>query len=95
MTLQMFPASPVCIFYIRFCFIGAGHYRGSDVLRETCAKLGMSTKLMRSTKIRKFVSTNAQLLLLNATEREWLNDHMGHTEAVDKQWYRYVWPGPF
>ena len=43
---------------------------------------------IRSTKVRKYTATVAQVLDLKGNELEWLANHMGHDLSVHKQYYR-------
>ena len=43
---------------------------------------------IRSTKLRKYISTVTQISALNDTEMEWLWNHMGHSIQIHKQYYR-------
>ena len=45
-------------------------------------------QLIRSTKLRKHVATIAQILVLNGDELGHLSNHLGHSEAVHKTFYR-------
>ena len=44
--------------------------------------------LIRSTKLRKHVATIAQILVLNGDELGHLSNHLGHSEAVHRDFYR-------
>lgn len=43
---------------------------------------------IRSTKVRKYTATVAQVLDLSGNEVEWLANHMGHDLSIHKQYYR-------
>ena len=44
--------------------------------------------LIKSTKLRKYVATVAQIIDLERNELEWLANHLGHNLDVHKQYYR-------
>ena len=44
--------------------------------------------LIRSTKLRKYIATVAQVAALKDGELEWLSAHMGHSVGVHKDFYR-------
>ena len=67
--------------------------RGCDALRElvdNCKLIHNLQKphLIRSTKLRKHVATIAQILVLNGDELGHLSNHLGHSEAVHRDFYR-------
>ena len=69
------------------------YIRGGDVLREfveQCHSQHPLKKpyLIRSTKLRKHVSTIAQILILSGEQLIHLSNHLGHSEAVHRQFYR-------
>ena len=69
------------------------YIRGGDVLREfveQCHSKHPLKKpyLIRSTKLRKHVSTIAQILILSGEQLIHLSNHLGHSEAVHRQFYR-------
>jgi hypothetical protein len=45
-------------------------------------------ELVRSTKLRKYVATVAQIGALTDGEMEWLAEHLGHSVTVHKEFYR-------
>ena len=66
---------------------------GCNLLRELVDKCLLSyelqkPQLIRSTKIHKHVATIAQILVLNGEELGHLSNHLGHSEAVHKEFYR-------
>ena len=69
------------------------HLRGCDALRDLVEKCHFIHKLkkpllIRSTKLRKHVATVAQFLVLSGDELGHLSNHLGHSEAVHKEFYR-------
>ena len=67
--------------------------RGCDVLRELVTECCLTceikkTHLIKSTKLRKHVATIAQIMILDTGELGHLSNHMGHSEAVHKDFYR-------
>ena len=65
------------------------HVRGWEVVHEIAHKAFLKKpELMTSTKIRKHMTTVLQLLDMNATELEWVTEHLGHTADVHHIWYR-------
>ena len=44
--------------------------------------------LLRSTKLRKYAATVAQISSLTNIELEWLSNHLGHSVDVHKEYYR-------
>ena len=63
--------------------------RGWDVLNDVSQKANLEKpELITSTKIRKHIATVLQLMVLNKAELSWITDHLGHSAAVHKQWYR-------
>ena len=66
------------------------HHRGSKELNDLVGKCNGLQKphLMKSTKLRKHVATVAQILVLNGDELGHLSNHLGHSEAVHKEFYR-------
>ena len=69
------------------------HLRGCDALRDLVEKCLLTYELkkphlIRSTKLRKHVATVAQILVLNGDELGHLSNHLGHSEAVHKEFYR-------
>ena len=76
-----------------FSNIALGPMRGCDVIRALVEKCGLTCELkkphlMKSTQLRKHVATIAQILVLNEGELGHISNHMGHSEAVHKDFYR-------
>ena len=44
--------------------------------------------MFTATQMRKYVATTIQLLDMTESELRLLTDHLGHSVAVHKQWYR-------
>ena len=70
-----------------------GFNRGCDVLRELVTECCLTCEikkpsLITSTKLRKHVATVAQIMILNTGELGHLSNHMGHSEAVHREFYR-------
>ena len=66
--------------------------RGCDAVRELVNEYSPKYKfqkphLIRSTKLRKHVSTVAQILILSGEQLLSLPNHFGHSEAVHRQFY--------
>ena len=71
----------------------SNYIRGGDVLRELVEQCHSKHPLkkpylIKSTKLRKHVSTIAQILVLSGEELVHLSNHLGHSEAVHRQFYR-------
>ena len=72
----------------------AGNFiRGSDCLRELVEQCHLKHTLkkpflIRSTLLRKHVSTIAQILVLSADEKGHLSNHLGHSDEVHRQFYK-------
>ena len=69
------------------------HLRGCDALRDLVEKCRVTYNLkkphlIRSTNLRRHVATVAQILVLNGDELGHLSNHMGHSEAIHKEFYR-------
>ena len=69
------------------------HIRGCDVLRDLVGKCDnkhplQKPKRIRSTILRKHVATIAQILVMNESDLGDLSNHMGHSDAVHKQYYK-------
>ena len=67
--------------------------RGGDAVRDLVNEYGPKYKfqkphLIRSTKLRKHVSTVAQILILSGEQLLSLSNHLGHSEAVHRRFYR-------
>ena len=67
--------------------------RGCDALRISVEKCGYTCDLqkphlLKSTQLRKHVATIAQILVLNEDELGHISNHMGHSEAIHKEFYR-------
>lgn len=63
--------------------------RGHDSMANITSRCGLQhPEAIRSTKVRKYTATVAQVLDLNGNELEWLANHMGHDISVHKQYYR-------
>ena len=45
-------------------------------------------ELIKSTKLRKYIATVAQIASLNENELEWLSGHLGHNMSVHREYYR-------
>ena len=66
---------------------------GCDVLNDLLQKCLLfhelqKPQLIKSTKLRKHVATIAQILVLNGDELGHLSNHLGHSEAVHRDFYR-------
>ena len=70
------------------------YIRGADTIKDLVDKCNLNygkfqkPQLIRSTKLRKHVATVAQILVLNGDELGHLSNHLGHSEAVHKEFYR-------
>lgn len=76
-----------------FANTALGNMRGCDVLRVLVEKCGLTCvlqkpHLIKSTQLRKHVATIAQILVLNEEELGHISNHMGHSKAVHKDFYR-------
>ena len=76
-----------------FANTALGNMRGCDVLRVVVEKCGLTCvlqkpHLIKSTQLRKHVATIAQILVLNEEELGHISNHMGHSEAIHKGFYR-------
>ena len=72
----------------------AGNFiRGSDCLRELVEQCQLKHTLkkpllIKSTLLRKHVSTIAQILVLGDDEKSHLSNHLGHSDEVHREFYR-------
>lgn len=63
--------------------------RGHDVIKKTCEKVKLEQpELVKSTNLRKYVTTVSQLVDMNESEMGWLANHLGHDIHVRKEFYR-------
>ncbi|KAJ8050051.1 hypothetical protein HOLleu_03094 [Holothuria leucospilota] len=63
--------------------------RASDSLRILSEEADLECpKLIRTTKLRKFMATLTQVLNMNDSHTEWLADHLGHSLGVHKDYYK-------
>ena len=63
--------------------------RGHDSMANITSRCGLQhPEAIRSTKVRKYTATVAQVLDLSGNELEWLANHMGHDLSIHKQYYR-------
>jgi len=65
-------------------YLGAWHVMNDIAKAAGCAQ----PQLITSTKLRKYISTVAQILNLEKGEVEWLANHLGHDLDVHKSFYR-------
>ena len=71
------------------CRESTSHLRGHDCLSSVIARCNLKhPDGIRSTKLRKYAATVAQILDLNSSELGWLARHMGHNLEVHHQYYR-------
>ena len=65
------------------------YLRGHDSIANVTSRCELRCpESIRSTKVRKYTATVAQVLDLNGNELEWLANHMGHDLSVHKEYYR-------
>ncbi|KAJ8034158.1 hypothetical protein HOLleu_20880 [Holothuria leucospilota] len=63
--------------------------RASDSLRMLSEEADLECpKLIRSTKLRKYMATLTQVLNMSQHHTEWLADHLGHSLGVHKEYYK-------
>ena len=68
---------------------GEQFYRSIDVLRKYAEEFNLHNKKMfRSTKLRKYLATAAQVLDLPQNQRVWVADFLGHDLNVHHKYYR-------
>ena len=69
------------------------YIRGGDAIRslveQCCLTYNLQKpQLIKSTQLRKHVSTIAQILVLNEGELSHMSNHMGHSKEIHKTFYR-------
>ena len=63
--------------------------RGCDCVAKTVKSLQLEAPAnIRSTKLRKYIATIAQIGCLKEGELEWLSNHLGHSPEVHREYYR-------
>ena len=68
-----------------------GHIRACDCLKrftKECQPPLSNPEYVTSTKLRKYIATISQVLVLKETEVDWLAQHLGHDIKVHCEFYR-------